>query len=119
MTKTTVNLDIPRTAAERLAVQSAWKCAGFGALSLDRIRSCACPTDCLYRMDGQKMLHEIKIAEAADTTMSPEVDLFYLEQAEAHADEGPLGEPAARSILAIALRYVRTLIAPADREEGR
>lgn len=31
-------------------------------------------------------------------------DLEYLEQAEAHADEGPLGEPAARDILKIALR---------------
>ena len=31
-------------------------------------------------------------------------DLEYLEQAAAHADEGPIGEVAARSILAIALR---------------
>ena len=34
-------------------------------------------------------------------------DLRYLEEAEAHADEGPLGEPAARSILKIALRLAR------------
>lgn len=34
-------------------------------------------------------------------------DLEYLEQADAHAGEGPLGEAAARSILAIALRLAR------------
>lgn len=33
-------------------------------------------------------------------------DLNYLGQAEAHADEGPLGEPAARSILKIAMYWV-------------
>lgn len=34
-------------------------------------------------------------------------DLNYLEQAECHADEGQIGEPAARSILEIALKYAR------------
>lgn len=34
-------------------------------------------------------------------------DIAYLEQAEAHVEEGPIGEPAARSILAIALNYAR------------
>lgn len=34
-------------------------------------------------------------------------DLEYLGQAEAHADEGPLGEPAARSILEIALYWLK------------
>lgn len=40
-----------------------------------------------------------------------ERDRQYLEQADAHADEGPLGEPAARNILALALKYVR-LVCP-------
>lgn len=40
-------------------------------------------------------------------TSSVKDDLSYLEQADAHADEGPLGEPAARSILAMALKYAR------------
>lgn len=44
-------------------------------------------------------------------------DLDYLSQADAHADEGPLGEAAARSILAIALHWIRkvyeTPVAPA------
>lgn len=34
-------------------------------------------------------------------------NIAYLEQAEAHAEEGPIGEPAARSILALALKYAR------------
>jgi 7-keto-8-aminopelargonate synthetase-like enzyme len=38
-----------------------------------------------------------------------EADLSYLEQADAHADEGPLGEAAARSILSIGLRNTRDL----------
>jgi hypothetical protein len=38
-----------------------------------------------------------------------EADLNYLEQADAHADEGPLGEAAARSILSIGLRNTRDL----------
>lgn len=35
--------------------------------------------------------------------------LDYISQAEAHADEGPLGEPAARSILRIARQFADTL----------
>jgi hypothetical protein len=38
-----------------------------------------------------------------------EADCRYLEQANAHADEGPLGEEAARSILSIGLRNTRDL----------
>jgi hypothetical protein len=34
-------------------------------------------------------------------------DLNYLEQAEAHADEGPLGNAAAVAILKMALKYAR------------
>lgn len=36
-------------------------------------------------------------------------DLAYLEQVEAHADEGLIGEVAARAVLAIALRLARAL----------
>lgn len=39
-------------------------------------------------------------------------DLAYLEQASAHSDEGPLGGPAARSILGIALRNTRDALEP-------
>lgn len=42
-------------------------------------------------------------------------DLTYLEQAEASADEGPLGEPAARGILAMALRNTRAALLTINR----
>lgn len=31
-----------------------WKCAGCGSVSIDRERTCECPTGCLYRREGER-----------------------------------------------------------------
>lgn len=38
-----------------------WQCAGCGKEAADRVRNCDCATSVLFRMDGDKMQHEIKI----------------------------------------------------------
>lgn len=76
-----------------------WTCAGCGVPSPDRRRSCACPTNVVC--DGKKQAWKRDEMKAQPIT---DGDIEYLGQAEAHADEGPLGEVAARSILKIALR---------------
>lgn len=67
MTKT-IELDIPQDAAERVARQDAWKCSNCGRPHPDRVRSCDCPTGCLFRMEGKRMLHEVKIGGPSDPT---------------------------------------------------
>lgn len=47
--RTTASLDIPQSAAERVARADEWKCAGCGALSPGRVRSCDCPTNVVCR----------------------------------------------------------------------
>lgn len=58
---------------------------------------------------------ESPIASPVSGARDKQRDLDYLAEADAHADEGPLGERAARSILAIALYWLRML----DVEEHR
>lgn len=64
----TVNLDIPKTAAERIAAQE-WKCAGCGATSPSREQSCDCPTSVVTRGHeqawkiGRERLHMLELAE--------------------------------------------------------
>lgn len=77
-------------------------CCGCGvAIEHDLVKRCGCATWCAFdKSDTQARSVVLKSKAEAQT----EQDISYLHQAEAHADEGPLGEPAARSILKIALR---------------
>ena len=45
-----------------------WKCSGCGVLSPDRVRCCECPTGVLYRCEGGRMTHEVKVASVEDRT---------------------------------------------------
>ncbi|MGD9884459.1 MAG: hypothetical protein AB7R40_23730 [Nitrospiraceae bacterium] len=68
MTKT-VDLDIPKTAAERIAAQE-WKCAGCGAVSPNRAQSCDCPTGVVTRHNEQAWKvgrEELRMSELAET----------------------------------------------------
>ncbi len=82
--------------------ESVWRCAGCGVPTPDIVKRCDCATMCAFRRDAVG-----SIVLKTELEAQAEKDLSYLEQADAHADEGPLGEPAARSILAIALRWTR------------
>lgn len=47
-----------------------WKCAGCGAIYPDRDGSCNCPTSVLYRMEEDRMVHDIKLDRFGGTDMS-------------------------------------------------
>ena len=38
-----------------------WKCSGCGAVSKDRVRSCDCPTVCLFSGPPGNMVHSTKL----------------------------------------------------------
>lgn len=89
-----------------------FKCAGCGIPYEGDERVCGCPTGVLYRnlLDGTQEFSSKPLPELSEVRR----DVSYLQNAEAHADEGPLGEVAARSILRIALRYAGAALAKAN-----
>ena len=51
-----------------LLASAVWLCCGCGAASPNRVRSCDCPTGCLYRRAGGIIVHEVKVANVKDRT---------------------------------------------------
>jgi hypothetical protein len=85
-------------------VVKTYRCCGCGAaIESDLVKRCYCATRCAW-LNGAP---EEVIVMRTEFEAQLDSDIQYLESADVHSDEGPLGEPAARSILAIALRYAR------------
>lgn len=60
----TVELNVPRTAAERIDALDGWKCCGCGMPYPDRMKRCDCATGVLFRQTGTGLVHETKIDNA-------------------------------------------------------
>lgn len=69
----TIELNIPRTAAERIGAQE-WKCAGCGRPTPGRARSCECPTNVVSRSDGatawKREANAVEISEHCHSLIS-------------------------------------------------
>jgi hypothetical protein len=57
------------TNSEHIPNEAKWKCCGCGVISPNRVRSCACPTECLYQ-PGHLNLSALKLDAAMDIFMT-------------------------------------------------
>lgn len=64
---------------------SEWKCVGCGAVSPDRVRSCDCATNCVFRQEDGHQVVEIKI-EREETTVVAEFILRDMKNGELWLD---------------------------------
>lgn len=78
-------------------------CSCGKVIESDLVKRCYCTTRCAFTKGDPCEVIVMRTEFEAQT----DKDIEYLESAACHADEGPLGEPAARSILEMALRYAR------------